>query len=163
MTTLTNNYFFDSTVLIDYFANEETDSELERLRIWVEDVIADPSTIIHTNTVAMLEFAKFLFYQKVTLKKIKNRVRYISIQYNISVSDYESADLWESIDKFSRIKNDSTLECHAGELSLLPFTKDHNSVYVSSDKSALRSFMLTDRVNPRKSPFVTTKGNEYAE
>ncbi len=156
----TNNYFFDASVLIDYFGkDEESTSQITNLRTWVEDTLADELSEIYTNTVVMLEFAKFLFYQEVALKKIKSRIRNISNYYNIKVIGYGTPEMWESIDKFANLPIE--IECHAGELSLLPFTKNFNAVYVSSDENSLKSFKMVDRVNPRKSAYVTQKGNEY--
>jgi len=148
----TTNYILDATVLVDYYAKDETTVELSNLRFWMDSIIGNPLVTIYINTVTLLEFSKFLYFGKTDVKNIKNI---------IVVSDLTKFDLLVIIDNLSRIEK--ALDLHAGELSLLQFSNMINFIFVSSDINALKSFKKLQRINPRKSIDVIKIGEEYIE
>jgi len=157
----TTNYILDATVLVDYYAKDETTVELSNLRFWMDSIIGNPLVTIYINTVTLLEFSKFLYFGKTDVKNIKNIIRRMSNKYNIVVSDLTKFDLLVIIDNLSRIEK--ALDLHAGELSLLQFSNMINFIFVSSDINALKSFKKLQRINPRKSIDVIKIGEEYIE
>ncbi len=155
-----NNYFLDATVLIDYFSEKDIE-ELGKVRNFVENIVSDEEIEIHTNTVVLLEFAKFLFYQKISPKKIRTKIRQMMVSYNIVSEDYSKTHFRESLSQLTNIDNNS--ECHAGELSLLSLFNEFDSVFASSDESALSAFTHVKRVNPRKSDYVYSINQKYPD
>ena len=153
-----NQYFLDTTVLIDYFCKDNA-PEFENVRKWFDSVLTQPEDTIYTNTIILLEFAKFLFYQKMSKKKIRDTVRRLSSQYNLECVGFDKSDLFTTIEEFETLP--LSPPCDVGELSLLPLRTRFNCIYVSSDDGALTTFKHIDRINPRKSKLVCAKGTDY--
>lgn len=138
-------YAIDATVLIDNFEGKAN------VRSWLHGVIESETTILTTPTI-VIEFARYLrFAKNLETSRLKQIVFTLSRTFSgFKITRQDSSDVFSVCQELKRI--DTQLNCHTGELTLLPILRNPFVTFVSSDINALRAFINSNRLDPRASP-----------
>lgn len=150
-------YLLDTTILEDYFFAINPNS-----KNWLRNIINSGDGEIIITPVILIELIRRLYYirhrdaKKVrhSIKILTNAIKQIDIP---NISKNEVKDISRKINPLPL-----TPDCHVGELSLLPFIDQPNSIIVSSDNGVLTVYQNAIRIDPRHNPpHVIQKGDKF--
>lgn len=143
-------YLLDTTILEDYFFAVNPNS-----KNWLRNVIANNDGEIILTPVILIELIRRLYYiRQKDAKKVRYSIKILTnaikqITYT-NMSKNEAKDISRKIEHLP-----VDVPCHVGELSLLPYIQEQNTVVVSSDQNVLKAYVQTTRIDPRTSPPTT--------
>ncbi len=141
-------YFTDATVWIDYFSNASNNEELSRVVDWVESVVEAEGLIFVTPEILLELVCHFFYAIRTPPKKVRDIIRTVTRQIrNLEITTSHIETVKEVVRNLSRLT--ATMKCDIGEMSILPFLFQPDTVFVSSDENAIKSFSFAPSINPR--------------
>ncbi len=158
-----NRFAIDAMVFIDFACTDEEarrDQGKANVKNWLNEKVGEAYTELISTPTILIEVAQYLFFTK---RHNPRQVRHVVLTlkrtfYNLSIPDQGSYDIEGVCNGFSKVAQE--LQCHAGELSLLPHLVEPGTTFVSSDKNALRAFKMVPRLDPSFSPPVIAEAGD---
>lgn len=151
-------YVLDTTILEDYFFAINPNS-----KNWLRNIVNSGDGEIIITPVILIELIRRLYYiRHRDAKKVRHSIKILThVLKQITIPTISVNDVKDISRKISSLP--LIPDCHVGELSLLPFIDQPNSIVVSSDNGVLTTYKNTIRIDPRHNPpHVIQKGNEFS-
>lgn len=152
------HYLLDTTILEDYFFAVNPNS-----KNWLRNIINSNDGEIILTPVILIELIRRLYYiRHRDAKKVRYSIKLLT--HAIKQISYKNMGKNEAKDISRKIEQlPLDIPCHVGELSLLPYIGEQNTVVVSNDEGVIKAFVQAIRIDPRTDPPRTFNVGEIPE